>query len=143
MPTSESSFRYNVGRGVRTGMTVAIGFSLIALGLYAVGGESAFEANHMTLLGVIVTYAVGGLCIGAIGGALTPFMRSTVGFALGTAILGALAYVAFQVEESGPYFWRHFEWPLSIIFAGIGIATGFAARSRIRSRARARGERSA
>jgi drug/metabolite transporter (DMT)-like permease len=141
MSGTNLSLRDNVKRGVRTGMAVAIGFSIVVLVVYALAGSSDLQANHRMLIGVIATYCVGGLCIGAIGGALTPFMRSTVGFAFGAVFLGMLAYIAFQVEETGPIFWRHFDWTASTVFAVIGIATGFGARARIRSRARARGQR--
>lgn len=112
---------------------VGVGLSVIAVALFLAAGEKGFEANSMTLTGLIGMYCVGGLCIGAVGGALAPLMRSTVGFTVGAAFLGVLTYIAYLVQDSGPLVWRHFEWPLGIVFAIIGISAGFYARARIRS----------
>jgi hypothetical protein len=133
-PTAKSGFLNNVRMGVIVGSTIAVGFSFIAI-VVNVGGDPELKADHISLLGLIATYWAGGLCVGAIGGALRPLARTTSGFALVTGLLGALAYVPFDILINGSSAWRQFDWGLAAVFGALGVGVGLGARARIRARA--------
>ncbi|HZS61487.1 MAG TPA: hypothetical protein VFA43_19590 [Gemmatimonadaceae bacterium] len=138
MTFTRSSFLANVQRGIRMGFNVGLGFSVIALVLYLASRENPFEAIHTSFWGGIAMYFVAGVCVGAIGGAMTPLMVSNIGLSLVGMILGWLADAALQITTHGINVWPHYDWIEAVIFSVLGIPTAFYTRSRVRAGARAR-----
>jgi hypothetical protein len=133
-----SSMLANVWRGVRMGVSVAIGFSIIAAVLTVAFRENAFESIHASFLGGIAMYLVAGFCLGAVGGALTPLMGSNIGLALVGMLLGWLANFVIQIAENGLGVWQHYDWFTAVGFAVVGIPIAFYTRRSIRARAQAK-----
>ena len=128
----------NVRRGVRMGISVAIGFSIIATVLSVAFRENAFESIHASFLGGIAMYFVAGFCLGAVAGALTPLTGSNIGLALVGMLLGWLANFVIQIAEKGLSVWQHYDWFTAVGFAVVGIPIAFYTRRSIRARAQAK-----
>jgi hypothetical protein len=133
--SSPPSFIANVRRGVRTGIAVAIGYSLVATVLAIAAGGNPFEEAHMTFWAGIALYFAVGLCLGTLGGLLTPLMGSAFGLALAGLLLGAVADFSLQFAMKGLSTLRHYDWGETAFFAAVGLPAAFYLRSRIRARA--------
>lgn len=88
----------NIGLGVFFGVALATFYSAFVLILFMIRGDSAFEANDITLLGTISAYYFGGIVGGVIVGLLLPLAT----WRWGSVIVGVVAAVP--------------------VFLGIGIA---------------------
>jgi hypothetical protein len=88
----------NIGLGVFFGFALATFYSAFVVVLYAIRGNSAFDANGITLLGTVSAYYFGGIVGGVIVGLLLPLAT----WRWGSVLVGVVA--AFPV------------------FLGIGIA---------------------
>lgn len=128
----------NVRRGVRMGISVAIGFSIIAAVLSLAFRENAFESIHTSFLGGIAMYFVAGVGLGVVGGALTPVMSSNIGLAVVAMLLGWLANFFIQTTEKGLSVLGHYDWFTAAGFAVLAIPIAFYTRRGIRARALAR-----
>jgi hypothetical protein len=132
----------NVRRGIKAGLTVAIGFSIIAVVISFATGTNAFDKIHQTMIGGLLIYCIGGVVLGAIGGVLLPFMRGTVGMVLASMFLGALAYLLFKVSDaSEPMTWGILDAGGAAAFAVVGLVAAFTTRTQLRALGRARAER--
>jgi hypothetical protein len=129
MSLSRSTFLTNVWQGLRMGISVAIGFSLIAGGLSVAVGGNAFARYHLSFLGGIATYFAAGICVGAVGGALAPLMKTAVGLGLVGMILGFISDLVLQASMKGMGFWQHFSWSEACFFAAFGAPLAFYVRS--------------
>lgn len=127
----------NVRRGVRMGLGVALGFSLIAALLSLAVGENGFESIHVSFLYGIAAYLAAGVCVGAIGGVLTPMMGSAIGLSLTGLVLGWLADLVFQIAQKGTNVWRDYDWFEALGVALISIPGAFYIRARVRARSKA------
>jgi hypothetical protein len=140
MPLSRAEITTNVRRGVRMGLGVAIGFSLIAAAISLAIRGNAFETYHLSFVGGIVMYFVVGLCVGVVGGVLTPIMRSNLGLAFAGLLLAWIADSLAQIAMKGPRGWRHYSWFEAVLVAVTGIPGAFYYRASLRrAAARARG----
>lgn len=89
----------NVRTGTLIGFVIASLYSLYAVILYAIRGAAPFEANGVSLGGIVAAYYGAGVAGGAIVGALSPLLR----WRLGATIVGIVAGF--------------------VVFLGIGLAT--------------------
>ena len=74
--------------GAKWGIAFAAAYSAYALVVYIATGGAALRELHVTLLGVLVTYVIGGALAGAIVGIALPAAR---GSWIGAMLVGNLA----------------------------------------------------
>lgn len=99
------SFAGRLVWGARWGAIFGLAFVLIAIGLYAVSRQDAFEAHHTSFGKMALAYFFGGVSAGVIVGLLRPLARWKAGAALVgfTAILPVALLIRFATEGFGPW----------------------------------------
>jgi hypothetical protein len=90
--------------GARLGLSFAAVYASIATIIVVVSGGRAVEGYRWGWVGVVISYAFGGLMSGALGGFLSPLARSSSrAFAVGV-VCSAPTFAAFIVVLGEPLF---------------------------------------
>ena len=128
---SSSTYRRDVAREVRLGITVgivtAVFFSLYAtLAYLVIGGHATAAQAGPSLAAVAAAYLVAGVLVGCVYGVLHPLKRVMWGSALLGAICGVLLYGCIQITQKGlPTVWAPTDWQ-GVLWLGavIGAVVG-------------------
>ena len=108
--------------GVLLGLVLAGFYCLFALGIYAFRGSRPFEANDVTLGGVLGAYLASGVLGGVAYGFMHPLRRSLLGAMLIGVMCATLAFFAIGVATSGlPTRWGAREWEGVVV---LGLVLG-------------------
>jgi hypothetical protein len=115
--------------GARVGAIFGSLFALVALVVFVLGGQRAFDVQHTSLGSVLLTYLLGGVGAGLITGLLRPLTA----WKIGAALVGFLAAIPVGVllrsatGGSGP--WSGSEATTLVIFCAVlGAPLGVAYR---------------
>jgi len=91
--------------GARWGALFGVAFVAIAVVIYTLSGQTAFEAHHTTFGRVVLTYFFGGVAAGVVVGIMKPLTR----WKAGAAVVGFLAgmpvatIMRFATDGFGPW----------------------------------------
>jgi len=77
----------NLRWGIRFGVTFAVFYCVFGVVIYLTRGPGPFEANEVSLVGVLLAYLGGGIAAGALVGLLRPLLR----WRLGALVVGIMA----------------------------------------------------
>jgi hypothetical protein len=91
--------------GARWGALFGCAFVAIAVAIYVLSGQSAFESHHTTFGQVALTYFFGGVIAGVVVGILRPLTRSKAGAALVgfMAAMPVAILMRFATDGFGPW----------------------------------------
>lgn len=126
-PSSARPAAADIARGVKVGLTFAVGFSLLSLVIFALSGGGASDRKGLTLGQVLTAYFAAGILSGAVGGMLLrvaaryPLLAYPVGVV--AAFPGAMAITAVISHQFNG--WGEGEWFTavlsSVIYGIIGV----------------------
>lgn len=80
----------SVARGATIGLAIAGGYTLIAILIYSARGAAPYTRNGVTVVGVVLFYAIAGIAAGATVGGLREVAR---GSTLAAYVVGLLAAI--------------------------------------------------
>jgi hypothetical protein len=114
--TLQATVTTNVKGGVILGFVISSLYSLYAVILYAIRGSAAFEANGVTMAGIVAAYYGAGIIGGAIVGALSPLLRWRLGATVVGMVAGFVVFVGIGLATEG-YFtrWTNRTWETAVV----------------------------
>lgn len=113
------------------GLSAAIGFSIVAMLVCVVARRDVFTDYHISLGRGLAMYILTGVGVGAVGGALTPLMRSAVGMVLCSVfVLSPMALAGILIGLYGWHYSSHFSWIASALFSVPVLMVAFGMRRR-------------
>jgi hypothetical protein len=130
MPYSRSTIKLkvndcmlaNIRNGMVWGLMMAMLYILFVLGMYVLRGSASFNAQHVSLGEVILSYLICGLGGGAIVGTLAPLTRTRFGVTVVGIVVGLFVGISFGIVDQGmPMQWSHKTW---VTFMLTGVLLG-------------------
>jgi peptidoglycan/LPS O-acetylase OafA/YrhL len=126
----------NIVFGIKGGLSIAILCTAIATIALVLSMSDPFKGYRTTFVKGIAAYFTGGIVAGAVGGALRPLTRRSIGKLFVGGLVGVMADVVLRIAQDGFHFWGPNDLAFAVMFAMFGIITAFLPRNAFRSRIR-------
>src|SRR5687767_16029003 len=103
--------RQELRLGILVGLGLAGLYCAYAVALFALRGNTPFEAHNVPLAGVLAAYVAGGVAGGTMYGLLHPFARFALGRAFSGAVIGTIVFCGIYIVTEGlPHHWARRTW---------------------------------